>query len=101
MRPWPNIQGVHAVCRRLTTESARRRRVIAEKNPTVNALVFTSEQPHLSFESGVDASRPLFGWSVAIKDNICTNSMPTTCSSEILKGTLCPLHCFCITHLVV
>ena len=97
MRACTNVQRIHAVCRRLTTEAARRRSVIAEKNPNVNALVFTSELPAPSSEFGGDTSRPLFGWSIAIKDNICTNSMPTTCSSEFLKGSLCPSYRLCIT----
>src|ERR1700733_428416 len=96
MRPWPNGQRFHAVCRRLTTEAARCRGIIAEKNPDVNAFVFTSEQ--IPSPSRADASRPLHGWSVAVKDNICTTSMPTTCSSKMLKGSFCPSHHFCVTN---
>ena len=32
---------------------------------------------------GIDG-RPLFGVPVAVKDNICTSTMPTTCASRIL-----------------
>ena len=55
------------------------RKVIAEKNPSVNAFVCTAP------ENG--QSGPLDGLGIAIKDNICTTDMPTTCSSRILKGT--------------
>lgn len=32
------------------------------------------------------AEGPLNGMSIAVKDNICTSTMPTTCSSAMLKG---------------
>lgn len=98
MRPWPNGQRFHAVCRRLTTEAARCRGVIAEKNPNVNAFVFISEQPPSSVSIRADAGRSLLGWSVAVKDNICTTTMPTTCSSQMLKGSSRHSHHFCVTN---
>jgi Amidase len=98
MRSWPNAQRIHVIYRRLATEAARCRRVIAERNPDVNAVVFTSE--YKLSPSTVDASRPLLGMPVAIKDNICTNSIPTTCSSEMLKGSFHLSHHLFVTNLV-
>jgi aspartyl-tRNA(Asn)/glutamyl-tRNA(Gln) amidotransferase subunit A len=40
-------------------------------------------------ESGVDPG-PLAGVPVALKDNLCTKGIPTTCSSKILEGWLPP-----------
>ncbi|KAF8347960.1 amidase signature domain-containing protein [Amanita rubescens] len=54
------------------------RKVIAEKNPSVNAFVCTTP------ENGRPGG-PLSGVGIAIKDNICTADMPTTCSSKMLK----------------
>jgi aspartyl-tRNA(Asn)/glutamyl-tRNA(Gln) amidotransferase subunit A len=34
--------------------------------------------------------RPLYGVPVAVKDNICTKGMPTSCASRILEGYLPP-----------
>lgn len=31
---------------------------------------------------------PLNDMSIAVKDNICTSTMPTTCSSAMLRGAL-------------
>lgn len=95
MRRWPRAQRIHVVCRQLSS-AARCRRVIAEKNSDVNAVVFTSQQGPSPSE--VDASGPLLGWPIAIKDNVCTNSMPTTCSSEMLKGSFRPSHHLRVTN---
>ena len=40
--------------------------------------------------SGLDPG-PLAGVPVALKDNLCTRGVPTTCSSQILEGWLPPL----------
>ena len=55
------------------------RKVIAEKNPAINAFVCTAP------ENGQPG--PLHGLGIGIKDNICTADMPTTCSSRMLMGT--------------
>ncbi|KAF8972790.1 amidase signature enzyme [Flammula alnicola] len=61
------------------------RRIIAEKNPSVNALVNVSQQPSLSTQDF-----PLSGLTVAIKDNIATKCFPTTCSSAMLRDFVSP-----------
>ncbi|KAL1707894.1 amidase signature domain-containing protein [Schizophyllum commune] len=59
---------------------------IAAKNAATNAMVFVSDAP---------AARPTPGTRlrdlpVAVKDNICTRDMPTTCSSAMLKNFTSP-----------
>lgn len=55
---------------------------IQHLNTTVNALVHISEAPRTSTRR----DGALDGMTLAIKDNICTASLPTTCSSAILAG---------------
>lgn len=58
---------------------------IKAKNADVNALVFVPD----ALEHGT-SDLPLNDVAVAIKDNICTKSMPTTCSSKILYNFTSP-----------
>jgi hypothetical protein len=53
-------------------------------NERINAFVHFAE--HTSLQEG-----RLSGLDVAVKDNICTRTMPTTCSSDMLKGVV-PFH---------
>jgi hypothetical protein len=57
------------------------RQVISEKNTSINAFVSVSQRP-TSPQEGL----PLSGTTIAIKDNIVTASLPTTCSSSMLRG---------------
>ncbi|KAI0628061.1 amidase signature domain-containing protein [Trametes polyzona] len=56
-------------------------------NSAVNAIVAYSQQdgPYSASSSG-----PLANVSIAIKDNICTQSLPTTCSSRMLESFTSP-----------
>jgi hypothetical protein len=58
------------------------RHAVEQKNASVNALVHVVPED----EAGPVSEGPLNGMTVAIKDNICTKNMPTTCSSAMLRG---------------
>jgi hypothetical protein len=55
---------------------------VEQKNASVNALVHVVHEA----EAGPVSEGPLNGMTVAVKDNICTKNMPTTCSSAMLRG---------------
>ena len=59
------------------------RDVVEKKNASVNALVYVAPDDGAPVPQG-----PLSGTTVAVKDNICTKNMPTTCSSAMLRGKL-------------
>jgi Asp-tRNA(Asn)/Glu-tRNA(Gln) amidotransferase A subunit family amidase len=58
------------------------RHTVEQKNASVNALVHIVPED----EAGPVSEGPLNGMTVAVKDNICTKNMPTTCSSAMLRG---------------
>ena len=60
------------------------RHVVEQKNTSVNALVHAVPKD----EAGPVSEGPLNGMTVAVKDNICTKNMPTTCSSAMLRGNV-------------
>jgi len=55
-----------------------------------NALIAEAQSMDNKRASG-DAIGPLAGLPIAIKDNICTKNIPTTCGSKILEN-LCPIY---------
>ena len=57
---------------------------VEQKNASVNALVHIVPED----EAGPVSEGPLNGMTVAVKDNICTKNMPTTCSSAMLRGNV-------------
>ncbi|KAN0121288.1 Amidase signature domain containing protein [Russula decolorans] len=59
---------------------------VEQKNASVNALVHVVHEA----EAGPVSEGPLNGMTVAVKDNICTKNMPTTCSSAMLRDFQSP-----------
>lgn len=64
-----------------TARQASWRHVVENKNASVNALVYVVPDDAAPVPDG-----PLNGMTIAVKDNICTKNMPTTCSSAMLRG---------------
>ena len=71
---------------------------IAQVEPAVGAFIHVAREHVLERAKKLDARRkagdaelgPLAGVPVAVKDNICTCGMETTCASRILKGYVSP-----------
>lgn len=66
-------------------------------NPKLNAFLFVDREGALATAAEVDAKRaagedlhPLAGVPIALKDNMVTRGIPTTCASKILEGWLPP-----------
>lgn len=56
---------------------------IKSENEHLNAFLAVNEAAK---NQSIDESLPLGGMLIAVKDNICTYDMDTTCASRILKG---------------
>ncbi|EEB98186.1 hypothetical protein MPER_02350, partial [Moniliophthora perniciosa FA553] len=70
-----------------STSQISPRAALYEKNASVNAFCHIYEPPPKDGEEELGSLRegPLAWTTVAIKDNICTSDMPTTCSSAMLE----------------
>ena len=79
---------------------------VAEREPELNAfnLVLAdaarrrADEVDAQVASGQDPG-PLAGVPVALKDNLCTRGVPTTCSSRILEGWRPPYDATVVTRL--
>ena len=65
---------------------------------TVEAAEAAADAVDATVRSGIDPG-PLAGVPVALKDNLCTRGIPTTCSSKILEGWLPPYDATVVTRL--
>ena len=66
---------------------------IRARNEELNVFLYVDEEGALEAATNVDARiangenvGPLAGVPVALKDNLCQDGIPTTCSSKILEG---------------
>jgi aspartyl-tRNA(Asn)/glutamyl-tRNA(Gln) amidotransferase subunit A len=79
---------------------------IEQVEPTIKAFITVDREGALEAARAVDESRRdgkapsrLAGIPVAVKDNICTKGMATTCASEILKDFVSPYDAYVIERL--
>lgn len=79
---------------------------IAKYDDKVNAFLFVDAEGALETAREVDELRaagaelhPLAGVPIALKDNLVTRGMPTTCASKILEGWLPPYDAFVVKQI--
>lgn len=79
---------------------------IREVDPRLHAFITVDEEGALETANQVDARRaagdqlhPFAGVPIAIKDNIVTEGLETTCASNILKGWIPPYDATVITRI--
>jgi aspartyl-tRNA(Asn)/glutamyl-tRNA(Gln) amidotransferase subunit A len=79
------------------TIRATRERAAAAKagRDGLNLILWENEDP----TAGVPSEGPLVGVPVAVKDNIATLTMPTTCGSRILAGYVSPYEATVVSRL--
>ena len=80
--------------------------LIAERDPEIHAFNHVMADQARAAAARVDAMAasgndpgPLAGVTVALKDNMCTRGVPTTCSSRILEGWKPPYDATIVTSL--
>ena len=75
-----------------TTEVETSLTAISQRNAELNVFLYVDEEGARAAAHQVDEriargeKLPLAGVPVALKDNLCTEGIPTTCSSKILEG---------------
>jgi aspartyl-tRNA(Asn)/glutamyl-tRNA(Gln) amidotransferase subunit A len=77
---------------------------IAATEPNIEALLHVAgeaalEQARAMDAKGPDASRPLWGVPITIKDVLATKDMPTTCGSRILENFAPVYDAHCVARL--
>ncbi|MCA8982474.1 MAG: Asp-tRNA(Asn)/Glu-tRNA(Gln) amidotransferase subunit GatA [Planctomycetaceae bacterium] len=65
------------------------REASARLNPRIGAYLSLAESP-LAPAENADQQSPLWGMPIAVKDNICTATLPTTCASRMLADYQSP-----------
>jgi len=65
----------------------------------VNAFVSLADPDELLATGKTVSSLPLRGVPLAIKDNICTAQLPTTCGSRLLRSYYSPFDATCVQRL--
>jgi len=93
----PTAAGIAAAVRAGTTKAAdileQHLATITEREPEIHAFNLVLTEQARERAAGIDAAvaqgndpGPLAGVTIALKDNMCTRGVPTTCSSKILDG---------------
>jgi len=86
-----SIESVRSALARESTsdeifEQARQRAIEADRGESaLNAFISVAER-----RPETESSGPLAGVPIAVKDNICTTNLPTTCGSRILESYRSP-----------
>jgi aspartyl-tRNA(Asn)/glutamyl-tRNA(Gln) amidotransferase subunit A len=79
----------------ITAEAAARASLdrVEASQAALNAFLFVDREGALAQAAEIDRKRrageplgPLAGVPIAVKDNLCTRGVPTTCASKILEG---------------
>jgi aspartyl-tRNA(Asn)/glutamyl-tRNA(Gln) amidotransferase subunit A len=96
-------QGKQSV--RASTEETIKR--IRDKDPKLHSFISVSVDSALAAADALDAiplekrpGFPLFGTCVAVKDNICTEGIATTCASRMLQSFVPPYNATVVDALV-
>ena len=70
---------------------------IDQKDPEINSYICTTKDKAIAQAENIDKLienkvklPPLAGMPIAIKDNICTKGVATTCASKMLKSFVAP-----------
>ena len=70
---------------------------IESKDPKINSYICTTKENAIAQAEAIDKLiqnkeklPPLAGMPIAIKDNICTKGVVTTCASKMLKSFIAP-----------
>jgi len=103
-------QTVHDVRAGVTTATQELETALAAikaRNDELNVFLYVDEEGARRQADHVDAAisrgesvGPLAGVPIAIKDNLCTRGVPTTCSSRILEGWRPPYNATVIDRLL-
>ena len=75
---------------------------IGEQDPEIGAFLHVDEagaRKAAKELSKPTAALPLAGLPVAVKDNLCTRGVPTTCASRMLEGFIPPYDAFVVSRL--
>lgn len=105
---------VHELCVRLNARDCSAQQVvasvferIAERDPLVGAFLTITRDEALARARDLDTRRsageslgPLAGVPIAVKDNICTHGIRTTCGSRILEGFVPPYDATVVARLI-